>query len=96
MNFQEKRPFDPDLEMQQAFQVFDRDGSGYIDAKEIRVTMHELGVVVTSDDVAAMLQEAGVQLDGRLYYNGKLSLCIPRANFSCQLNQSARYVHSCL
>ena len=59
-------------ELRQAFDVFDKDGNGYVDRHELRTTMRELGVDLTSDDVTAMMEEAGVRVDGRIYLEGKL------------------------
>ena len=58
-------------EMRQAFRVFDKDSSGYIDANDLRTTMRELGVELTPGDVRAMMHEAGVKADGRIYYEGQ-------------------------
>ena len=33
--------------------------------------MKELGVQLSKDDVTAMMQEAGVKADGRIYYEGQ-------------------------
>ena len=54
--------------MQQLFHIFDRDGDGFINAVDIRDTMKELGVVLTNEDVAAMMSQAGVGPKGKLYY----------------------------
>ena len=60
--------------MRQAFRVFDKDGNGYVDAKEVRHTMKELGIELSDQDVSAMMKAAGVEEDGRIYYEGVLCL----------------------
>ena len=59
-----------EYEMRQAFRVFDKDGSGYIDGNELQATMKQLGVDLTENDVKIMLKEAGVGPQGRIYYEG--------------------------
>ena len=48
-----------------------QDSNGYIDDNELCITMKELGVQLSKDDVKAMMQEAGVKADGRIYYEGQ-------------------------
>lgn len=59
-------------EIRRAFKVFDKDGNGYICANDLKMTMKQLGVELTSDDVKAMMSASGVQEDGRIYYEGQL------------------------
>jgi Ca2+-binding EF-hand superfamily protein len=57
-----------EAEMRQAFQVFDIDGDGLIDASELRQTMANLGERLTDDDVRAMIKEADKNGDGKVDY----------------------------
>ncbi len=54
------------------FRAFDKDASGFIDEKEIKATMLELGIPVEEEDVDSMLEEIGA-LHGRIYFEGKMS-----------------------
>jgi len=54
-------------------QVFDKNSDGYIDEQELQLTMKELGVTLTSDDVTAMFTEAGCKDQRRITYEG---LCL--------------------
>jgi len=55
-------------------QVFDKNSDGYIDEQELQLTMKELGVTLTSDDVTAMFTEAGCKDQRRITYEGSSSL----------------------
>jgi calmodulin len=55
-------------EMRQAFKVFDRDGNGLIDQKELRTTMKNLGEKLSKDDVKAMIKAADKNGDGKIDY----------------------------
>ncbi len=57
-------------ELRETFKVFDKDGDGFISAKDVTDTMKELGVVLTSDDVKAMMRRAGVGPQGKIYFRG--------------------------
>ena len=56
-----------------AFRVFDKDGNGFISADELRYVMTNLGEKLTDQEVAEMIQEADINGDGLVDYNGKLS-----------------------
>jgi len=57
-------------EMRQAFRVFDRDGNGVIDEKELRTTMKNLGENLSKNDVKAMIKAADKNGDGKIDYEG--------------------------
>ena len=57
-------------EMMQLFRVFDKDGDGSINAKDLHDTMKDLGLVLTRDDTTAMMKEAGLGPDGNIHYKG--------------------------
>ena len=66
----ERRP--EEAELRALFDGFDKDGSGYIDADELKITMSELGINISDNDAKKMLLDAGVQGDGRIYYEGAI------------------------
>ena len=45
------------LEIKEAFDIFDADGSGFIDAKELRVAMRALGFEPTKEEVRKLISE---------------------------------------
>jgi len=51
-------------------QAFDKNRDGYIDEHELRQTMHELGMKLSTEDVSAMMSQAGCRITGRVYYEG--------------------------
>ena len=66
-----------DAEMRALFAAFDKDSNGYIDARELKQTMAEIGMPVTAADVKEMLREAGVTSKrGRIYYEGQRGLTL--------------------
>lgn len=64
---------DSEEEIREAFKVFDKDGSGYIDSAELRQVMTSLGEKLTDEEVDEMIQEADVDGDGQVNYEGKTS-----------------------
>lgn len=57
--------------MRQAFKVFDIDGNGLIDEKELLQTMRNLGENLTEKDVKAMIKAADRNGDEKIDYEGK-------------------------
>lgn len=55
-------------EMRQAFKVFDIDGNGFIDARELKVTMCNLGENLSDRDIKQMMKLADKNSDGRIDY----------------------------
>lgn len=51
--------------------MFDREGSGYIDGKELRHALLNLGEKLTEEEVDDLMKEAGVDTDGQLNYSSK-------------------------
>merc|ERR1712006_22462 len=49
-------------EVKEAFDLFDTDGSGAIDAKELKIAMQALGFEPTTDEVAKMVKD--IDIDG--------------------------------
>ena len=53
-------------------QVFDINGDGLIDERELKSTMQNLGERVTSEDIKAMIRAADRNGDGKIDYEGML------------------------
>ena len=80
INFQEflemmvkKKKNDDTDEMKKAFEVFDKDGSGYISVEKLRQVMTQIGENLTDDELVLMIQEADVNDDGQVDYQGNSS-----------------------
>eukprot|EP00798_Chlamydomonas_sp_ICE-L_P026149 gene26149-11873_t len=54
--------------LRRAFQFFDKDGSGDISVAELRTTMHELGDLLTEEEIAAFMEIMDVNNDGMIGY----------------------------
>ena len=54
--------------------MFDINGDGLIDEKELKLTMTNLGERVTSEDIKAMIRAADRNGDGHIDYEGMLPL----------------------
>ncbi|XP_074503007.1 uncharacterized protein LOC141774326 isoform X4 [Sebastes fasciatus] len=53
-----------------AFRIFDKDGSGYISAAELRQVMTNLGEKLTVEEVNEMIKAVDIDGDGRINYKG--------------------------
>jgi len=60
---------DSEEEIKEAFKIFDRDGSSFISAAELRQVMASLGENLTDDEIDEMIRETGQDGDGRIDYN---------------------------
>jgi len=65
-------------ELRVAFQMFDKDKSGYIDAKEIRTVTTTLGEKLTDKEVEEFMREADIDGDGRLSYNEFVNMMLQK------------------
>ena len=63
---------DDQSELQEAFQVFDTDGNGYISASELKQVMSNLGENMTDEEINEMLREADLDGDGQISFQGKV------------------------
>ena len=55
-------------ELREAFNVFDKDGNGFISASELRHVMVNLGERLTDEEVDEMVREADIDGDGQINY----------------------------
>ena len=62
---------DPDLEMKEAFKVFDKNGDGEITSAELSHVMTNLGEKMTDEELKEMISEADLNGDGQINYEGK-------------------------
>ena len=49
-----------------AFEVFDKDGNGYIDREELKDIMKQLGNNFTDQQISKMMEEADTDKDGKI------------------------------
>ena len=61
-------------EIKEAFDLFDTDGSGAIDAKELKVAMRALGFEPKKEEVKKMMAEADREGTGRIEYKDFLDM----------------------
>ncbi|KAI9007058.1 Centrin-1 [Gaertneriomyces sp. JEL0708] len=61
-------------EIREAFDLFDTDGSGTIDTKELKVAMRALGFDPKKDELKKMIQEVDKQGTGTIDFNDFLNL----------------------
>ena len=61
-------------EIKEAFDLFDTDGSGAIDAKELKVAMRALGFEPSKEEVKRMMAEADREGTGKIEYKDFLEL----------------------
>ena len=61
-------------EIKEAFDLFDTDGSGAIDAKELKVAMRALGFEPKKEEVKKMMAEADREGKGTVAYNDFLEM----------------------
>merc|ERR1719160_72581 len=54
------------IEIENAFKMFDADGSGSIDRREMRVAMKALGMSTKADDIARIMDEVDVDNSGTI------------------------------
>ena len=61
-------------EIKEAFDLFDTDGSGAIDAKELKVAMRALGFEPKKEEIKKMMAEADREGKGTVAYNDFLEM----------------------
>ena len=72
-------------ELETAFRTFDRDGSGFITADELRHVMTNLGEKLTDEEVNEMIREADLNGDGHIDINGNYNYCFYKSLYMCSL-----------
>ena len=65
---------DPMEEVQAAFRVFDKDGSGFIDAEGLRHITKSLGENLEESELEEMLKEADLDKDGKINFDEFLKI----------------------
>ncbi len=53
------------------FQLFDKNGDGYISAEELYLVMTQLGEKLSMNDASEMMKEADTNGDGLIDYKGQ-------------------------
>jgi len=56
-------------DLREAFRIFDKDKSGYIDGKEILTVTSTMGQALSQDELEQFMKEADLDGDGKLDYN---------------------------
>ncbi|PKA53045.1 putative calcium-binding protein CML17 [Apostasia shenzhenica] len=56
-------------QLRQLFQIFDRDGNGFITAAELAHSMAKLGHALTAKELTGMIKEADTDGDGRINFH---------------------------
>ena len=74
MMLKQSKDIDQTVEIREAFKIFDRDGNGYIDAKELKDVVTRMGECLTAEEADEFLQEADTNNDGKLDYNEFLTM----------------------
>ena len=67
---------DPEKELRDAFAVFDTDGSGSIDRKELKRLMKKLGQALTEAELDAMMDEVDTNGDGEISFEEFKSMMV--------------------
>lgn len=66
-----KSPQESQDTMMEAFKLFDKDGSGEIDAEELKEAMMRLGDQLTQEEAEDMIKSADIDKDGKINIIGK-------------------------
>ena len=65
-------------EIKEAFDLFDTDGSGSIDAKELKVAMRELGFEPKKEEIKKMISEADKEGTGKVSFQDFMDLMVEK------------------
>jgi Ca2+-binding EF-hand superfamily protein len=74
---------DPEKELRDAFAVFDTDGSGSIDRKELKRLMKKLGQALTEAELDAMMDEVDTNGDGEISFEEFKAMMVSRLRWKC-------------
>ena len=69
MMSKQSKDIDQTAEIREAFKIFDRDGNGYIDAKELKQVVTRMGQVLSASEADELMREADLNGDGKLDYD---------------------------
>ena len=69
---------EPDEEMQEVFNLFDKDGDGIIDYKDLKEIFVELGTEVSLDDCQLLIELHDLNGDGKLSFNEFVSFLMAK------------------
>jgi len=64
----DERNQDPEEDLREAFNMFDADGSGFIDRNEVRMLMKKLAQTLTDDEIDAIMEIVDVDGDGEISF----------------------------
>jgi len=67
---------EPITDLQEAFRLLDPDGRGHIESGHLQQICTKLGENLTEEEVRAMVHEALIGYDGRIFYDGLLKILI--------------------
>ena len=74
----------PDLdqtaEIREAFRIFDRDGNGFIDSKELKHIVTQMGQVLTNAEADEFMLEADLNGDGKLDFDEFMQMMMKSLN----------------
>lgn len=62
---------DHESEIKEAFEIFDREKSGFISHSDLKYVMYQLGEKLTDEEVTEMLKEADCKDRGKITWEGK-------------------------
>ncbi len=68
-NLSERSEEQEEMELRQAFRVFDKAGNGYITSSDLRSVLQCLGEQLTEDEIEDMINEVDIDGDGRIDYD---------------------------
>merc|ERR1712139_335703 len=80
---------DTEEELIEAFKIFDRDGSGYISAAELRHVMSNLGEKITDEEMDEMVGESVVDSNGNINYEDFVIAMMGVGGTSCPHSASS-------
>jgi Ca2+-binding EF-hand superfamily protein len=79
------RQLSNDENLKEAFRVFDKNNDGYISRSELKKAMASLNEILTDEEVEEMIQEADLNGDGKINYEGMINLILLKNIKSFQL-----------
>ena len=63
---------DPETELKNAFKMFDKDKSGYVDKNELKFALKTLGEKSSAKEIERMFNDLDANKDGKINYTGIL------------------------